>query len=287
MKHGGKSNRAGGRAAFGVLVFAALALSARPSARAEKRPSALPPALEEVFNQGVEAEKAGKLDAAEKAFLRVLAGGGDRAFVHNNLGIVYQQRGDHTRAVAEFREAIRLDPGYASPRILLGASLAAAGHEREARRELEAAVKLAPREPLAHLELAKVYERADNPAGAVDEYLALGELSPQDPEYAYQLGSAYLKLSAGCFRQILELEPHSARAFELRGEIYRERGETEPARRALARALELDPAFPGIHLMLAQIYLGQGNAAEARKELDRELAVVPDSLAALALRKKL
>ncbi len=154
-------------------------------------------------------------------------------------------------------------------------------------RSEEHAVKLAPREKLARLELAKAYERQGNPTGMVEQYSALRELAPQDPEFAYQLGSAYLKLSNGCVRQILELDPRSARAFEVRGEIYRRRGDREHAVKAFARALEIDPNFPGIHLTLAEMGLEQGKTQEARKDLEQELAVVPESAAAVSLKRKI
>src|SRR5687767_4170383 len=105
----------------------------------------LPPALRAPFEAGVQALKAGRLDEAEAAFQRVLREGGRTAFVHNNLAIVYQRREQHERAVAQLREAVRLDPAYAAPRILLGASLLTLGRAAEATTVLEKAVKLAPR----------------------------------------------------------------------------------------------------------------------------------------------
>ena len=91
----------------------------------------LPPALTELFNKGVQAEKAGQLDAAEKAFLAVLEQGGKQAFVYNNLGIMYRERGDDERALAQFREAVRLDAKYAAPRVLMGSSLLALGRVKK------------------------------------------------------------------------------------------------------------------------------------------------------------
>jgi tetratricopeptide (TPR) repeat protein len=252
------------------------------------RPSqSLPPGLEEVFEEGVRAQKAGDLDTAEKAFLRVLGRGGKAAFVYNNLGIVYQQRRDHLRAITQFREAVRLDPRYEAPHVLMGASLLALGKGPEAARELETAVKLDPREPFARLELAKAYERSGDLEAAVSQFQLLRGIAPQDPEYAYQLGSAYLKLEAACYRKVLELDPHSARAYQLKGEVYRDQGRTEMAIRAFERALELNPSFPGVHLTLAQIYFEQGKLAAARAEIERELVIAPESAAALALRKRL
>ncbi|HVQ29587.1 MAG TPA: tetratricopeptide repeat protein, partial [Vicinamibacteria bacterium] len=156
----------------------------------------LPPALQAPFEEGVAALKAERLTEAEAAFGRVLAQpGGQVAFVHNNLGIVYQRRGEHAKAAEQFRAAARLDPGYAAPRILLGTSLMALGRAAEAKAPLQQAVKLAPKDPLARQQLAQAYERTDNPAGAVEQYRALRDLLPQDPEYTYRLGKAYEALS--------------------------------------------------------------------------------------------
>src|SRR2546427_9381323 len=82
----------------------------------------LPPSLEELFVKGVQAQKAGQLEAAERAFQQVLREGGKAAFVYNNLGIVYQQRREHVPAVAPIRQAVRLQPHYAAPPLLMGAN---------------------------------------------------------------------------------------------------------------------------------------------------------------------
>src|SRR4029453_2545913 len=47
----------------------------------------LPPALPSHFTAGVAALQGGSLDVAEAAFRAVLREGGDRSFVHHNLGI--------------------------------------------------------------------------------------------------------------------------------------------------------------------------------------------------------
>ena len=254
---------------------------------ASATPQDLPEALHRVFEAGVAAEKVGRLDEAEKDFQEVLRQGGKAAFVYNNLGTVYQQRGDHVRAIAQFREAIRLQPNYPAPHILLGASLLATDKVPEAVRELERAVRLEPREPLARVELAKAYERANNLAGMVDQYRALRELAPQDPEYMYQMGQAYLRLSQWCLEQIRRLDPQSARIDESLAEAYRAQGRMDEAIRAFQRAALADPKLPGIHLALAQIYLEQRRTKDARHEIEQELAIVPDSLAAKAIQQRI
>jgi len=273
--------------ARGLGVAILVILLALPNGRAQGAPSQLPPALQDLFREGVAAQKAGQLDEAEKAFLKVLEGGGKVAFVYNNLGIVYQQRGDLARAIAQFREAIRLQPDYVAPRILLGASLLATRHVAEATRHLERAVKFQPREPLARLQLAKAYEHAGNAAGVVKQYRALQEIAPHDAEYVYQLGNAYLKYAGWCVQEIARVNPRSARLYQAMAEHYRAQGRLDLAERAFQRAAQADPGLPEIHYALAQVCLQQGKLAEARHALERELAIAPESVAAAAMKRKL
>jgi tetratricopeptide (TPR) repeat protein len=266
--------------ALAVLLLLALPLPEEPQEE-------LPPGLQARFEEGVAALKAGRLDQAEAAFKSILRGGGDLAFVHNNLGIVYQGRLQHPQAIAAFRDAIRRNPRYVAPRVGLGASLLAMGDLAAATRELEQAVKLAPREALARLQLAKVHEQGGNWAGAVEQYRVLRELAPEEPEYAYGLGKAYLSLSEWCLRELRQVDRGAARVQQALGHNYRVQGKRELAMRAFERAARADPTLPEIHLALAQIHLEEGRWAEARQEIERELSLVPESAGARALQQRL
>ena len=266
-----------------AAVAVALVLVAGPRLYAQE----LSPALRTPFDAGVQALRAGRLDEAEAAFQRVLREGGRTAFVHNNLAIVYQRREQHDRAVLQLREAIRLDPAYVAPRILLGASLLALGRVDEATAALERAVKLAPREPLARQQLARAYEKAGNLPAAVEQYRTLRDLAPNDPESAYQLGRAYLALSEWSLKQLREVDPGSARLHQALGHNYRVQGKPEMAEQAFRRAAEADPRLPEIHLALAQLFVEQKRWAEARTEIERELALVPESAGARLLQQRL
>ena len=262
----------------------AFLLAVTPSAFAQQQ---LPPALEAVFNEGVRALKENRLSDAEQAFRRVIERGGKLAFVFNNLGIVHQQQGDHQKAVAQFREAIRLQPAYPAPRLLIGSSLLALGRAAEAARELEQVIKLLPQEKQAHLQLARAYERAGNWLGTVDQYRFLKELAPQEPEYVYQLGKAYLKLSEWSYQQMMRAHPRSARLYQALGHQYLLQGRIELAIQSLGRAANADPMLPEIHLTLAQVHLERKHISEARREIELELKLIPESQAALLLKQKI
>jgi tetratricopeptide (TPR) repeat protein len=259
-----------------VLLPAAPALSSPDTATAQA-----------TFERGVEALKAGRLADAEAAFRRVLEGGSREPYVYNNLAIVHQQQGRHREAVAECREAIRLDAAYPAPRVVMGGSLLALGRVAEAVTTLEAAVKLLPKERLAREQLARAYERAGRPTAAIEQYRAMRDLSPSDPEAAYQLGRAYLRLSEWAMQSLRDADPGSARIYQALGHNYRVQGRPELALRAFERAARADPKLPEIHLALAQIHAEQKNWASARAEIERELAIVPESAGALALRRRI
>jgi tetratricopeptide (TPR) repeat protein len=247
----------------------------------------LPAALQASFEAGVQALKTGKLDEAEAAFQGVLRRGGEVAYVHNNLGIVYRERAQHEPAIAEFRKAIHLDPSYVAPRVGVGASLLALGRIAEAITELEPAVRLAPRDPLARMQLAKAYERDRNWPDAIEQYRALRDIGPREPEHAYRLGKAYLALSEWCLRELKLVDPSSARLQQALGHNYRMQGRVDLALRAFERAAQADPALPEIHLAMAQIHLEQKRWADARQEIEKELALVPESAGARALQQRL
>ena len=247
----------------------------------------LPASLHGPFSQCVEAQKAGKLDDAEKCLTDVLSRGGKASFVYNNLGIVYQMQREHEQAIKQFQEAIRLQPGYLAPRILLGSSLMALGRLPEATQQLEKATRLQPKDLLARQQLVKAYEQSGNFLGVVEQYRALRKLKPEEPEFAYQLGKAYMNLSVWCHKERVSQNPDSARVYQRLAENRRDKGQASLAARNYRRAIQADPNMPENHLALALIHLEQGKLPDARREIDAELAIVPYSAAAIELKKKL
>jgi tetratricopeptide (TPR) repeat protein len=247
----------------------------------------LPPALAERFSEGVADLKAGHLEAAEAAFRAVLGSGGDRAFVHHNLGLVLRERGRDADALSEFRAASKLDASFGPARLLAGTTLLALGRVREARSELETAVRLMPRELAAPLQLAEVCQRLSDRTCMADAYSRVVQLAPDDPEYVYRLGSAYLNVAAWSQERLSTVAPDSGRVSEALGREYLRQGQTDRAVEALQHAADRDPALPDVHLMLARIHFEAGRIDEASREVARELALVPFSREALQLKDRI
>ncbi len=267
------------RAAAGLLV----ALISCPRALAQE----IPPALAARFAEGVAALKGANLDDAEAAFRDVLQKGGDRSFVHHNLGIVLQQRGRHQDAVVEFQTASRQDPSFGPARLLAGVSLLALNRLAEAVTALERAVKLMPVEPTAHLQLADAYERTGRMEGVVDEYRRLVTLSPANDEYVYRLGKAYLRLAQVSYSRLRRVNPNSARVNQALATEYAKQGRRDLAAQEFRRAAQLDPGLVEIHLALARLYAAEQRWNEALREVEQELALAPESRDAIELKTKI
>jgi len=139
--------------------------------------------------EGILADEAGDLAAAEAAFRNAIALDAARSGLHNNLGYNLLLQGKADDAAAEFRRAIEIDPRSAIAHNNLAAALAAdsqtaealaewqraadpaAGHNNlaavwieqgrypEARAELEAALRLRPNFPAAFANLRMVAEQ--------------------------------------------------------------------------------------------------------------------------------
>ena len=77
-----------------------------------------------------------------------------------------------------------------------------------------------PREIAAHLQLADACERTGRIACLTEAYRAVVALAPDDPEYAYRLGKAYLRLSQQAYERIRAIDPQAARLSQALGREY-------------------------------------------------------------------
>jgi tetratricopeptide (TPR) repeat protein len=265
---------------FRLVPACTLLLLATLPARAQD----LSPALAERFSQAVADLKAQRLDAAEQAFRDILRDGGDRAFVHHNLGIVLRERGRHAEAVAEFRVATRLDPSFGPARLLAGTSLLALSRAPEARSELEHAIRLMPREVVAYVQLAAACERLEDPGCVTDAYRRVVQLAPDDPEYAYRLGSAYLALAKWATDRAAKSDPaanaisspvpaSAARRDDIDAAI-RAR-DWSRAERLLAEEVDRQPQARELLAYIARVFFVDGKPLNAAVALKKAEAIAP------------
>ena len=151
----------------------------------------------------------------------------ESADLHNTLGIALAAGGEFHEAIAEFGEALRLDPDSAMTHWHLGAALAAAGDDgarafqasgrEQAIAHLGRSVQLDAANGEAQYDLARMLVEARRPADAVDHFRAALRLMPNSVEAHIGLGLALAMQSrvdeaVDQFQLALTLDPESADA---------------------------------------------------------------------------
>jgi Flp pilus assembly protein TadD len=138
-----------------------------------------PVEADRLSRQAADAIESGDLDDAEKLLRRALAHDLYWGPAHNNLGVVFLERGKLYEAANEFEWARKLMPSQPDPRVNLGICLDRAGRSEDAMASFEAALEISPEHLPAIQGAALVAVRSgvaeDRVAGWLDAIASLSD----------------------------------------------------------------------------------------------------------------
>ena len=118
----------------------------------------------------------------------------DNPRAHTNLGMALVDVDKVAEATDEFREAVRLEPGYEPARSDLGMALYTKGQLAEARSQLLAAISLTPDDPNAHCSLGRVLSDMGQTGAGLEEIYRSIEIEPGFAEGHLRLGYVFEKM---------------------------------------------------------------------------------------------
>jgi tetratricopeptide (TPR) repeat protein len=159
---------------------------------------------------GLAASMQGNLPEAVKHYERCLEIAPDFSEARNNLGSVYQELGFIDKAESEFLKVVN-DRAYTTkelPNYNLARLYFTRGDFDQAMAYDEAAIKLNSRFAMAHNLKGLILEKQGKLAEAIDSYSQAVKIVPQDVNFNFNLGAAYVKNSdwekaGGIFQTIL------------------------------------------------------------------------------------
>jgi len=175
----------------------------------------------------------------------------------------------------------------------LGIGYLRQGNLQAAREKLQRAIKEEPNLATAHSALGLVFERLEDPDGALREYRKAVDLDPKNPDSLNALAVFMCsqrnepKEAMRYFDRAIAI-PLSVRDAN-RAMLYTNAGtcakrmDLPLAEDYLRKALQENPQFPDALLQLAAVTYEQGNALTARAFLERYLATAKPSAAGLWL----
>ena len=178
----------------------------------------------------------------------VLASDRDSWAAHSNLGGFLVEQGQSDEALAHFRRAVEIRPGYAKAQYNLGAALREQGQVDEAIVHLQRAVDIQPDYVEAHNSLARALDQKREWDGAMEHLERSLEIDPGQAEAHNNLANVFwhqsrLRQAADEYEKALALHPDYAVAHFNLGEVLREAGDIREAIAHYRGALQIRPDF--------------------------------------------
>ncbi len=173
----------------------------------------------------------------------------DRPESWTNLASVYAMRGDRTRAMNAFGQAIALDSSFVPAWVNLADFLRATGDEAGAGAALREGIRKSPDNASLHYALGLTLIRQRQLPAALAEFKMAATLAPNDAHVGYVYGVALHDTGkpADGMRQlerVLQQHPDDPQVLQALTSYYREAGDMQRAMAASARLQELNAAGP-------------------------------------------
>jgi tetratricopeptide (TPR) repeat protein len=199
-----------------------------------------------------------------------------------NAAVQLSQQGRIDDAIAEFGNAVHLDPDFADAHYEMGLALAGQGRTAEAIPAFEATVRLKPNFAPGYLDLGVALLAADRPAEAAKVLTRAVQLDPLLAAAHHNLGLALatqglIEESVGPFTEAVRLQPGLAEAQSDLGVALMRRGRLPGAIEHLFRAVQLRPDVAQTHANLGTAFAAAGRTGDAVREFREVLRIEPSN----------
>jgi tetratricopeptide (TPR) repeat protein len=164
----------------------------------------------------------------------------------NNRGYAYSDKGDNDRAIADYSEAIRLDPKSATAFKNRGIAYLEKGDNDRAIADYSAAIRIDPEDANAFNSRGVAYRAKGDPARAIADY-----------------------------NEAIRLDPKSAMAFDNRGNAYHAKGDNERAIADYNEAIRLNPKSSFGYFARGRSYLFAGSVEKSLADFNQANAYAP------------
>jgi len=168
----------------------------------------------------------------------------------------YAKKKEYDKAIAEYTNAIELEPEYVCAYIRRGFAYVEKTEYDKAIADCTKAIELNSKCPCAYTERGYAYRMKREYDRAIADYTRAIELKPRyvqayiNRAFAYAEKKEYDKAIVDCIRAI-ELNPKDTWAYMERGYAYKKKREYDRAIADYSRAIELDPKYASAYSNLA------------------------------------
>ena len=233
------------------------------------------------FNEGVDLYKKGNIEGAIAKYREAIRLKPGYAEAHNNLGMALGEKGETEEEIKEHREAIRLKPDDAEAHYNLGVALRQKGETDEEIKEYREAIRLKPDYAEAHNNLGNALKNQGKLDDAIEEYR---EAIRWKPDYALahnNLGNALKdqgKLDDAIeeYREAIRWKPDYALAHKKLGNALKDQEKLDDAIEEYREAIRWMPDYALAHFDLGLALRKQGKLDNAIAEYRELIRLRPD-----------
>lgn len=198
---------------------------------------------------------------------------------HNNLAIVYYNKGLYDEAISELEEALKIDPNFVLARNNLDIILKKTGRLEEKIERLARVLDKEPYDEHRTLELAETYRKLGRYSQAIIFYRKVLDFNPGSFEAHYGLGITLKFL--GKYDDALEEIKRSLEikispdVYRTLGEVYFNKGVVDLAIKNLQEAIALDSSSAESHFLLGFAYGEKGKVEESLAAVKKAISLNP------------
>lgn len=172
--------------------------------------------------------------------------GRNQAINYGNRGQAYQRKGDNDRAMADYNQAISIDP----------------------------------KNPVFFNNRGIVYRNKGDFDRAIADYTQAISLNPKDHDAYYNCGISYrnkgdLDHAMSDYSQAISLNPKDPDFFNNRAFVYRLKGDLDHAISDYGDAIRLDPKNDALYARRGRAYFYSGNQAKALADMSQATEIDP------------
>lgn len=230
-----------------------------------------------------------RIDACTRIILSNKSSDSNLAWAYRNRGLGWRSKGDDERAIADYNEAIRIDPNLALAYLNRGWSWHLKHDEDRAIADFTTSIKLDPKIALAYEDRAAAYFASKNYDRALSDYNDATRLDPSYIDPYIGRGNVYRNKrdydrALSEYNEALRRNPNSITAYVGRGNVNLDRKDYDRAIADYSDAIRLDPKY-------ALAYGNRGNVYSDKRDYDRALSDYNDAIRidpnfAIALRSR-
>ena len=200
-------------------------------------------------------------------------------------GRLYMELGDLDRAFADYNEAIRLNPNDDRAYTNRGNIYQSRGNYDQAIADHTRAIQIAPNFALAYFNRGVAYSSKGDYDRAIADYNQAIRLDPNDASAYYNRGNAYFSKddydrAIADYTEAIRLDPNYVAAYFSRGVVYLNKGDYDRAIADQTQAIRLNPNHADAYYFRGLAYSSKGDIEKAIADFEAALRIDPNHASA-------